>query len=215
MPDSLVAYNPSDTWQAHFLQTLRTGESGGNYSVGYGQTDLSGAPVDSRGFPQWSGKTGPAGISHAAGAYQFQPGTWARIADKYNLNFRNRADQDAAAWYLAQEDYTQRTGRSLESDLQSGSYGSIASALKSTWTSISKSGLAQGMAAELAPGPSGGSLPSPGQWITDPLGAAGQLATSYFIRGAMVLVGIAVLLVALWALLSRSNALPDAIKIGE
>lgn len=208
MGDSLVAYNPSDTWQAHFLQSLRSGESGGNYSIGTGGTDLSGAPVDSRGFPLWSGIQTVQGPSHAAGAYQFQPGTWQRIADKYNLDFRNKADQDAAAWYLAQEDYTARTGKSLESDLQGGAFASIASGLKSTWTSLSASSLADGMKAELAPGASGGSLPSPGQWISDPLGSAGQVASSYFIRGAMILVGIGILLVALWALLSRSGYTP-------
>jgi hypothetical protein len=51
-------------------------ESGGKPNVGYGGADLSTAPLDQYGFPQWSGKMGPQGISHAAGLYQFEPATW-------------------------------------------------------------------------------------------------------------------------------------------
>lgn len=51
-------------------------ESGGKPYVGYTGVDLSNAPLDPYGFPIWSGQMGPQGISHAAGLYQFEPGTW-------------------------------------------------------------------------------------------------------------------------------------------
>jgi hypothetical protein len=68
--------------------------SGGNYNVGYGGADLSGAPKDQYGFPIWSGKVGPAGVSHAAGAYQFQPGTWAKYAAPLGITDFSPESQD-------------------------------------------------------------------------------------------------------------------------
>lgn len=202
------AYNPSSSLQQKFLAAIRSTESGGNYSVGWGNTDLSGASAGAYGFPQWSGKPGPAGVSHAAGAYQFQPGTWAGIASKYNLDFRNKSDQDAGAWYLAQEDYTARTGRDLTADIEGGAWSKIASGLKSTWTSVTSSSLASGASAELSPG----ATPSEGtpSFFSDPLGAT----TTYFVRGAMIAVGIVILGVALWALLSRAGMVPASVKAG-
>lgn len=70
-------------------------ESGGRYNVGYGGADLSSAPLDQYGFPQWPGKMGPAGISHAAGAYQFQPDTWRPIAARLGIHDFSPASQDA------------------------------------------------------------------------------------------------------------------------
>ena len=55
-------------------------ESGGKPYVGWSGVDLSSAPLDENGFPIWKGAAGPQGWSHAAGLYQFQPGTWATYA---------------------------------------------------------------------------------------------------------------------------------------
>lgn len=55
-------------------------ESGGKPYVGFGGVDLSNAPLNQHGFPIWAGNMGPAGISHAAGLYQFEPKTWASYA---------------------------------------------------------------------------------------------------------------------------------------
>ena len=74
---------------------IKQRESGGNYNVGYGGTDLSNAPLDQYGFPIWPGKMGPAGMSHAAGAYQFQPGTWRPYAQKLGIKDFSPASQDA------------------------------------------------------------------------------------------------------------------------
>lgn len=209
MSDATVAYNPSDSLQSRFLGAIRATESNGDYHVGYSNVDLSGYPVDAYGFPQWGGKTTSSGPTHAAGAYQFQPGTWKSVASKYNLNFQSKADQDAGAWYLAQSDYTARTGRSLTDDLATGSYAKVASALKTTWTSISAGSVAKGMSSELQPGPSNeGSTPS---LISDPIGAI----STYFVRGGMVLVGSVILAIALWAMLSRANVLPNAVALGR
>ena len=70
-------------------------ESSGNYNVGYGGADLSGAPHDAYGFPQWAGKMGPAGISHAAGGYQFEPATWDPAAQKLGIHDFSPQSQDA------------------------------------------------------------------------------------------------------------------------
>lgn len=70
-------------------------ESQGNYNVGFGGTDLSNAPLDQYGFPQWPGAIGPQGRSHAAGAYQFQPGTWGPAAAKLGIHDFSPASQDA------------------------------------------------------------------------------------------------------------------------
>ena len=70
-------------------------ESQGKYNVGFGGTDLSNAPLDQYGFPQWPGAMGPKGISHAAGAYQFQPGTWDPAAAKLGIHDFSPASQDA------------------------------------------------------------------------------------------------------------------------
>ena len=55
-------------------------ESGGKPFIGWSGVDLSGAPLNQYGFPIWKGAPGPAGISHAAGLYQFEPHEWAAYA---------------------------------------------------------------------------------------------------------------------------------------
>ncbi len=69
-------------------------ESAGNYNVGYGGVDLSDAPKNEYGFPIWEGKEGPAGISHAAGAYQFEPDTWNRYAKQLGIKDFSPESQD-------------------------------------------------------------------------------------------------------------------------
>ena len=212
-----VAYNPNDPEQRSFLSALAKGESGGNYAVGWGGTDLSGATRDQYGFPQWAGRPGPEGISHAAGAYQFQPGTWKDVASKYGLDFSKPGDQDAGAWYLAQETYASKTGRSLDADLNAGYLDKLQSALSRTWTSVTGNasnpqGLAyaitNGIGAELSPGATDTSgTPS---FLTNPM----QAASAYFVRGGMILVGALILIVALWALLSKADLLPSAVSAG-
>lgn len=219
--DRLVAYNPSDAEQKSFLSALRAIESGGDYFVGtMGAGDLSAAPVDEYGFPQWSGrgsKLAPGKTSHGAGAYQFEPGTWKHVASKYGLNFRNKFDQDAGAWYLAQEIYGRLTGRSLDAALDEGDYGSVQTALSTTWATTGSGSVPQGLAYAIKSGI--GAELEPGS--TDTSGTPGffespfQAATAYFVRGGMIAVGVLILAVALWALLSKADVIPDVVSIGK
>lgn len=72
------------------------------YVIGVGGTDLSNAPGDPNkaGFPIWDGH----GNSHAAGAYQFQPDTWAKYAVPLGIHDFSPASQDKvfAAAYAAE-----------------------------------------------------------------------------------------------------------------
>lgn len=97
----------SSTDVANAAALVRKYESGGNYYAGYsahGSVDLSNAPLNQYGFPQWSGNMGPQGISHAAGAYQFEPATWAQYAGPMGIHDFSPASQDRvfAAAYGAQ-----------------------------------------------------------------------------------------------------------------
>jgi muramidase (phage lysozyme) len=119
----------------NLLKAISGPESGGRYNALYGGGSFS----DYSKFPQWSGKMGPAGISHAAGRYQFQPGTWAGAQKALGLKDFSPANQDQAAWWTAQRDYQKRTGRDLLSDLRSGDpkvMSGIGSALSGTWASL-------------------------------------------------------------------------------
>lgn len=205
-----VAYNPADPEQRELLAAIKAVESG-NYWQGTGGADLSKAPRNRWGFPQWSG----VGNSHAAGAYQFQPGTWEGVASQYNLNFANPGDQDAGAWYNAQRVYSARTGRSLDDDLNAGLWDKVRTGLQGEWQGILMnpgkflSVLSDGVASEVSPGPTDTTgTPS---FFTSPV----QASASYFVRGGMILVGIAILALALYALLSPANVLPSAISAGS
>jgi hypothetical protein len=91
---------------------VRKYESHGNYNVGYGQTDLSNAPLSATGFPQWGGNMGPAGRSHAAGAYQFEPKTWDQYAKPLGVTDFSKSSQDR----VFQADYQQHGLRDWSSD---------------------------------------------------------------------------------------------------
>jgi len=219
-----TAYDPNNSTQRGFLAAIALGESGGksnSYTLGAGGTDLSGAGTTGNyGFPSWGGTTGGLGVgtSHGAGAYQFEPGTWNSIASKYGLNFQNPADQDAGAWYLAQQVYQKKTGGDLETALEEGNYSSVQSALNGTWGTTGNGATPQGLAYDLAHGigssvvgGNSGTTVSSGGSGTSSSSSGGVLGTiqSYFVRGGLLLVGGLVVLVALWVLLSRQGAVPS------
>lgn len=87
-----------------FLAALRQGESGG---VGYGAlygggtfADFSHHPAD-KSYPNaWLGVITKWGPTHAAGAYQFQPGTWKEAATACQLSDFSPDSQDIAARFL-------------------------------------------------------------------------------------------------------------------
>jgi muramidase (phage lysozyme) len=98
-------------------------------------------------------------VSHAAGLYQFQPGTFGPIAKRLGLKDFSPASQDAAAWDLAQTEYKKQTGRDIVADAKQDKVDW--SALGGQWTSLRGGGQA-------TPGPgaaiagSGGAASSPG-----------------------------------------------------
>lgn len=211
---SQVAYDPNNAQQNAFLAALEKGESGGSagaYSVGVGGSDLTGSTTDQYGFPIWNG----VGNSHAAGAYQFQPSTWDNIASEFGLNFNDPEDQNAGAWYLAQQ-----TDPNLSTDLATGNYSAIQSALAKVWPSVtgnaaSPQGLANtlGGATAANAAPTGGNAAGTGSAavnpILHPIQAAEDAAQNLFTRGAMIVIGGIVLLVALWLLLSSQGIVPS------
>jgi muramidase (phage lysozyme) len=124
------------------LTTIAAHESRGDYNVLYGGGHFAGNQ-----FPQWAGLDN----SHAAGAYQFQPGTFAGVQRaRPDITDFSKPNQDRAAWYLAQTDYHRRTGRDLTVDLKDPSQAqNIASVLQPTWTSTNAPGWAKELQANL------------------------------------------------------------------
>lgn len=195
-----VAYNPNDPTQQQFLSALALGESGGFGSpetVGFGGTNLSGYPTDQYGFPQWGG----VGNTHAAGIFQFQPGTWDPVAAEHGLNFQNPSDQAAGAWYVAQQ-----ADPSLYQDLQSGNFQKVQSALSSIWPSVlgsasNPTGLAGALgsgAGSPVPGPSTGAPAASSD--SQPTGIFGTIE-NWLLRGGLLLVGAVIIMVAGYILL--------------
>lgn len=211
---SSAAYDPNDPLQQQFLSALALGETGGGagaYTEGFGGTDLSHAAVDANGFPLWQGLDN----SHAAGAFQFQPATWAPLALEYGLNFSNPADQNAGAWYEAQQ-----ADPNLETDLKSGNFSAVQTALAKIWPSVTGNAAApQGLANSLATG-DGAMIAAgaPGAAGTGAGGAAGGTASggslvdtieNFFVRFGLIIIGGIIVIVALWQLLASQGAVPS------
>lgn len=79
--------------EAETLALIRHHESGGQYNILCGGNHF----LDYSAFPEWKGFRG----SHAAGAYQFQPATWAWVTMKTNVpDFSPIAQDINALWLL-------------------------------------------------------------------------------------------------------------------
>jgi len=219
---AIGAYDPSDPTQSAFLAALALGETGQTSQstfLGVSGTNLQGVTTDQYGFPQWGGVGSGSSASHAAGTFQFQPATWDSLAAQYGLNFSNPSDQDAGAWYLAEQTYASATGGNLEQALQSGDYQSVQSALASVWPSVTGNGAApQGLAASLASG-QGATLPATSSSGSTAgktgsgaaSGGSGIIATieDFFVRFGLIIVGGVIVIVALWQILSSQGIVPS------
>lgn len=172
----MTPFNINDPTQASFLATLNTGEGSPGPLTGVGYIDLSSAPQDAFGFPQWAGQMFSTGISHAAGLFQFEPGTWDQVAAANGLNFQVPADQQAGAWDLASSLFANRTGGDLESALQSGAWSSVQSALGSTWPTLATDAPPQAGATASSPGGATSSAAPTGQGDGGVAGAITQAA---------------------------------------
>jgi muramidase (phage lysozyme) len=129
----------ADARQA-FLDALAGGESEppAHRREGYNVLCGGGRFSDLSRFPNWAGVDGPAGRSHAAGRYQFEPATWNECAVRLKLKDFRMEYQDAAAWDLAGRIYYRHCARSLGSDLMGLRLGDIQPALASTWPSVNR-----------------------------------------------------------------------------
>lgn len=104
---------------------------GGTFNNGFADHPRTAAPIAS----------GPdaGSTSDAAGRYQFLSSTWDGEAKKLGLKDFSPANQDAAAWDLAQTAYRQKTGGDLSAALKSNDpkqLAAVASALSGQWSSL-------------------------------------------------------------------------------
>jgi muramidase (phage lysozyme) len=119
-------------------QIART-ESGGRYDIRY--DGAGGAKIDNfNDHPRVAAPitSGPdvGKTSSAAGRYQFIGTTWDAQAKKLGLKDFSPANQDAAAWDLAQTEYKTRTGKDLLATLKSGNTADVLPSLSGQWSSL-------------------------------------------------------------------------------
>lgn len=129
------------------LDTIAGPESAGRYDVMYGGGRFTN--FDDHPGVRHTITSGPnAGkTTTAAGRYQFLEPTWQDQKAKLDLKDYSPKNQDAAAFNLAKEAYSRKTGRDLETDLVSQNperIAGIGKALSGTWTSL-PSGIEQGI----------------------------------------------------------------------
>lgn len=121
------------------LDTIAKTESAGRYNVRYGGAqdktfqDFGDHPRIAEPITSGPdvGKT-----SSAAGRYQFIAPTWDAEAKKLGLKDFSPANQDAAAWDLAQTEYKAKTGKDLLTALRSGNASDVLPALSGQWSSL-------------------------------------------------------------------------------
>lgn len=105
-----------------FMAVIRAGESGDVYNrlLGGGMFfSYTDHPAVNQGFAG-------VGNSHAAGAYQFQPGTWKEAQSALGLADFSPENQDAAAVYLVQR-------RGAYDDVRAGRIAAAVERLKPEW----------------------------------------------------------------------------------
>lgn len=117
------------------LDTIAGTESAGNYNVMYGGKTFSSYKDHPRQLFAIERGPNKGKFSSAAGRYQFIRDTWDDQAQRLGLKDFSPANQDRAAWGLAEQKY----GKGLLAALRSGDPNKIAAvgtALRKQWTSL-------------------------------------------------------------------------------
>jgi len=109
--------------------------SRGDFNTLYGGTTWTGS-LDA--FPDWAGvlfidDNGVQSITHAYGAFQFEPATWRMIAGLTGRSDVRPPSQILNALYLAYKDFKRRSGTDLLVTLKSGALDQISRYLVQTW----------------------------------------------------------------------------------
>lgn len=121
------------------LDTIASTESAGRYNVRYGgASDKTFQSFADHPRVAEAITSGPdvGKTSSAAGRYQFIAPTWDAQAKKLGLTDFSPANQDAAAWDLAQTEYKAKTGKDLLTTLKSGNTADVLPALSGQWPSL-------------------------------------------------------------------------------
>ncbi|SDD95581.1 hypothetical protein SAMN05216337_1017149 [Bradyrhizobium brasilense] len=124
------------------LDRIASGESSGRYNVRYGgrqDKTFEGYADHPRVAEPITSGPDVGKTSSAAGRYQFIGSTWDAEAKKLGLKDFSPANQDAAAWDLAQTEYKAKTGKDLLTVLKSGDHAAINDVprqLSGQWSSL-------------------------------------------------------------------------------
>lgn len=121
------------------LDRIAGTESAGRYNVRYGGATFQNYADHPRVYEPITSGPDVGKTSSAAGRYQFIGSTWDQQAKKLGLKDFSPANQDAAAWDLAQTEYKNKTGRDLLATLKSGDQATIEDVprqLSGQWSSL-------------------------------------------------------------------------------
>jgi muramidase (phage lysozyme) len=121
------------------LNTIASTESAGRYNVRYGgngDKTFQGFEDHPRIAEPITSGPDVGKTSTAAGRYQFIAPTWDAQAQKLGLKDFSPANQDTAAWDLAQTEYRSKTGKDLLTTLKSGQTADVLPSLSGQWASL-------------------------------------------------------------------------------
>ncbi len=118
------------------LDAIAKTESAGRYNIRYGEKTFQDYGDHPRVAEPITSGPDAGKTSTAAGRYQFLAGTWDQQKQKLGLTDFSPANQDAAAWDLAQTEYKAKTGKDLLTVLKSGDTSDVLPNLSGQWSSL-------------------------------------------------------------------------------